>query len=238
MTKEELANLLNGREYGEEITEAEEKEAEASCLLVIFGGGDDLVELRGAIDEEFGAYNGVTFGLLDGGTVELYIDASRREELESLGMMSAYEARLASATKVEAVWGSKDAADDGFAWTFRTDAPHATFDILEGREEDGGNHYCRGIVIDLNGGGMIRKYRKKPVVVEAALVTEDNLPEVAAWCGGQVKEVALPKRCIDIQTLEGEMRADVGTYVIRGVQGEFYPCRADIFEATYEGVLS
>lgn len=87
---------------------------------------------------------------------------------------------------------------------------------------------------------MIRKYRKKSVVIEAALVTEDNLDAVAAWCGGAVKGTMLPpsKRCIDIHTREGEMRADVGAYVIRGVRGEFYPCRGDIFEATYEDVVS
>jgi hypothetical protein len=39
-----------------------------------------------------------------------------------------------------------------------------------------------------------------------------------------------------IHTLEGEMRADVGDYIIRGIAGEFYPCKAEIFEATYEAV--
>lgn len=78
-------------------------------------------------------------------------------------------------------------------------------------------------------------YRKKPVVVEARELTAANLEEVESWCGGSIKGIKLEReqRCIDIQTLEGEMRAEIGCYVIKGVKGEFYPCRADIFKATY-----
>lgn len=82
------------------------------------------------------------------------------------------------------------------------------------------------------------KYRKKPVVVEAHQLTIDNIGFVESWCGGSVKGIKLPveERCIDIQTLEGEMRGNMGDYIIKGVQGEFYPCKPDIFEATYEKV--
>jgi hypothetical protein len=86
-----------------------------------------------------------------------------------------------------------------------------------------------------------RRYRKKPVVVEAMQLDMDNRYEVAAWCGGQVKEAApsgtiYAPGLLSIDTLEGRMWAAGGDYVIRGVQGEFYPCKPDIFEATYEGV--
>lgn len=79
-------------------------------------------------------------------------------------------------------------------------------------------------------------YRKKPVVIEARELTVDNLEELEAWCKGSIKGTKLPReqRVIDIQTLEGEMRAEIGNYIIKGVKGEFYPCRADIFKATYE----
>ena len=89
------------------------------------------------------------------------------------------------------------------------------------------------------------KYRKKPVVIEAVRVTPTNVREVAAWCGGRVISEAKPSDPtdvyvgLDIPTLEGVMRAQTyhgGDYVIRGVQGEFYPCKPDIFEATYEAV--
>jgi hypothetical protein len=78
-------------------------------------------------------------------------------------------------------------------------------------------------------------YRKKPVVVEARqfALSTDATP-IADWCGGRVLYTATP--CVLIGTLEGDMRAVVGDYVIKGVAGEFYPCRADIFQATYEAV--
>lgn len=84
------------------------------------------------------------------------------------------------------------------------------------------------------------KYRKKPVVIDAVELTRDNSREVAEWCEGTVGTFVDPKdyretaRGVIIGTLEGEMRALPGDYVIRGVQGEFYPCKPDIFAATYE----
>lgn len=58
MTKESLAAELNGREYGSEISRAEEKAAKAAGLVVVFGYSDDNVEFRGCIDDEVGAYDG------------------------------------------------------------------------------------------------------------------------------------------------------------------------------------
>jgi len=91
-------------------------------------------------------------------------------------------------------------------------------------------------------------YRKRPVVIEARRIPEAKLPgsvpsrgEIAAiayWCGGAVMtNVSSGEFCIDIRTLEGVMRALPGDWIIKGVQGEFYPCKADIFAATYEEVL-
>lgn len=82
----------------------------------------------------------------------------------------------------------------------------------------------------------MKKYRKKPVVIEAEQLNVSNIYLLERWCGGQVKGTKLPidQRSIDIQTLEGEMRASMGDYIIKGVKGEFYPCKPDIFEATYE----
>lgn len=82
------------------------------------------------------------------------------------------------------------------------------------------------------------KYRKKPVIIEARRFTEDNAEQVAAWCNGRLFGGA-PTRAVPfiiIPTLEGEMRVDLGSYVICGVDGEFYPCKPDIFEKTYEPV--
>ena len=84
------------------------------------------------------------------------------------------------------------------------------------------------------------KYRKKPVVIEAELLNKKDGPSLADWCGGiWYNLTARGDRgedisCIVITTLEGDMRAELGDYIIKGIQGEFYPCKPDIFEATYE----
>jgi hypothetical protein len=84
---------------------------------------------------------------------------------------------------------------------------------------------------------MAERFRKRPVEIEAMRVTDRNGAEVEVWCGGESYDVAMAPgqtHHVDIKTLEGTMRADVGDYVIKGVQGEFYPCKPDIFRATYE----
>ena len=81
------------------------------------------------------------------------------------------------------------------------------------------------------------RFRKRPVEVEARLLTEDTALDILVWIrNGKHRGNVLVGGAIDIYTLEGTMRADVGDYVIEGVQGEFYPCKPDIFEATYEPV--
>ena len=85
-------------------------------------------------------------------------------------------------------------------------------------------------------------YMKKPVVIAAHQLTKENLKELAQWCGGRAKEEPKPSDPTDvaywleIPTLEGTMHARIGDYIIKGVQGEFYSCREDIFEQTYEPV--
>ena len=78
-------------------------------------------------------------------------------------------------------------------------------------------------------------YRTKPVVVEAFYVTVVNIEEVAIWCGGSIKGIALPKyaRCIDIQTREGEICAEIGD-VITKEMGEVYVYKVDTFELRFE----
>lgn len=80
-----------------------------------------------------------------------------------------------------------------------------------------------------------RKYKKKPVVVEAIQLTNKNLLEVKEWCNGELVPNAETSGCdLYISTLEGIMHADINDYIIQGVKGEFYPCKPDIFEKTYE----
>ena len=76
------------------------------------------------------------------------------------------------------------------------------------------------------------QYRKKPVVIEAIQLTEENVDLLVQFCGGKIKAHFLVG--VVIETLEGDMLANKGDYIIKGVKGEFYPCKPDIFEMTYE----
>lgn len=87
-------------------------------------------------------------------------------------------------------------------------------------------------------------YRKKPVVIEAHRLGDDGWPD-GVWEGVNHNQIILHlerdgmKRVTgyaEILTLEGTMRAEIGDYIIKGVKGEFYPCKPDIFAATYEEV--
>ena len=84
------------------------------------------------------------------------------------------------------------------------------------------------------------RFRKKPVVIDAVQYDGNfrsldcfSINEVAHFIVSKDSE---GKQCIKIPTLEGEMIASIGDYIIRGVQGEYYPCKPDIFEMTYEMV--
>lgn len=83
------------------------------------------------------------------------------------------------------------------------------------------------------------KYRKKPVVIEAIqlLAGPEHAGAVGGWmlaCGFHDFEVLDNMGAMRIGTLEGDHRADIGDFIIRGVAGEFYPCKPTIFAATYE----
>jgi hypothetical protein len=78
-------------------------------------------------------------------------------------------------------------------------------------------------------------FTKKPVEIEARQFVESEAAELAAWCGGSVVINDLSAEpSIAIYTLEGIMAARLGDWLIRGVNGEFYPCKPDIFEKTYD----
>ena len=92
------------------------------------------------------------------------------------------------------------------------------------------------------------KFRKRPVVIEA--MQANGSPEsnraIIDWTRGSKTPASMDKRvvgkelhekaCLSISTLEGSLWVDPGDWVIRGVSGEHYPCKPDIFEATYERV--
>lgn len=85
------------------------------------------------------------------------------------------------------------------------------------------------------------KYRKKPVIIEAIQFEDnsDRIIEIHEFMGGDTIRVNYEDKdnpYLKIETLEGTMKASVGDYIIKGVNGEFYPCKPDIFEKTYERV--
>lgn len=86
---------------------------------------------------------------------------------------------------------------------------------------------------------MIKEYRKKPVVVEAIQFDGWNWAECYQFMSNEpvfLPQIIKKMDSIQIDTLEGKMTANIGDYIIKGVNGEFYPYKPDIFEKTYEEV--
>jgi|LUMK01.1.fsa_nt_gb hypothetical protein len=96
---------------------------------------------------------------------------------------------------------------------------------------------------------MIKKYKKKPIPIEAIQWTGNNAEEVIEFCDDSL--IYNVKDYIDmaesrglpdgstffiIKTLEGYMDVQVGAYIIKGVKGELYPCKEDIFLETYDEI--
>lgn len=129
MDIKEFAQLLNGRQYGEEITGKEERLAEELGFVIVFGYSDDSTEFRGAICDETGCY--------DGGEILLDKDGIL-EKCES--ECKYYKKAAEKATQIEAIW----CGEGNYSWTYKTDIPHETFDIFEDGEK-----YCRGIIFDI-----------------------------------------------------------------------------------------
>lgn len=87
---------------------------------------------------------------------------------------------------------------------------------------------------------MTMTHRKRPVEVEAKrLETVDDLARISTWLDafGQPHAILLDEGALLIQTLEGAMRAVPGDWVIQGTRGEFYPCKPDAFDDTFEPII-
>lgn len=85
----------------------------------------------------------------------------------------------------------------------------------------------------------MNRYRKKPVVIEAIQRTGDNDTEIVEWAYGGWSDSRMWQHqdgSLVIPTLEGDHKAGVGDWIIKGVKGEFYPCKNDVFVISYEAV--
>ena len=80
---------------------------------------------------------------------------------------------------------------------------------------------------------MAKSYRKKPVMIEAVQWTGENHAEMCEFIDPETFEI-IPRVGLVIHTLEGDHYASPGDYIIKGINGEFYPCKPDIFAKTYE----
>lgn len=130
MTKEELAGKLDGGQYGHEIPKYLDDAAKSDGLVVVFGASDSLMEFRGAIHNEANVYEEEIVPIYNNAVIENQCDAEDCPYFAALFL---------GASKIEAVWD-----EEGYSWIYKTDIPHATFEIMEY-----GDKYCRGIVFSI-----------------------------------------------------------------------------------------
>lgn len=130
-----FAAKLSGRSYGEEMTREEEAEAKALNLVVMFGASDDLLEFRGALRDEAGAYEGADVALWwNGPRLEIMEQREDADELIAAGWSPPQPSYA-----VRADWSPDDL---GCSWRITPNVPFASFDIMED-----GQLFCRGAVI-------------------------------------------------------------------------------------------
>jgi hypothetical protein len=128
----QLAAMITGAEIREEVSPNTTRQAKDAGLVIVFGASDDLMEFRGAIDDEVGA-GSVTVDAQ--GLMPNFEDIEKHDK----DGLRDYFKREGGGKAIEAVWDT-----DGYSWTYKTTIPHETFEVLED-----GKPYCRGIVFRL-----------------------------------------------------------------------------------------
>jgi hypothetical protein len=140
MTKEQLAEQINGTEYRDEVSQLHEQAAKQHGLVIVFGYSDDNMEFRGAINDEVGCYEGGT-ALVDSKGL-----LPERDNIDDDETLEDYFKRKSTAKEIKAVWCPKDGNGEIIAsWAYETKIPHAVFDVVEDDEL-----YCKGIVFSLS----------------------------------------------------------------------------------------
>ena len=125
-----VKRLIDGKEYCHEMDGINRAELAELGVVVVFGGSDDLMEFRGAIDDEIGA---------DGGTTaHITLEGLFKNDCEN-GDCPYAEKLKKDCPTIEAIWDR-----DGISWQYETDIPHITFKIMED-----GDVYCIGIIFRL-----------------------------------------------------------------------------------------
>ncbi|WP_353175738.1 hypothetical protein [Delftia acidovorans] len=132
-----IQSLLHGMEYPLRIPKAITEAARANGIVIVYGASDDLMELEGAIHDEFGCYEGGTAKLDAKGLLQDWDSVKDRGDKDEI---TDWLAREKAAKSITAIWGPSE--PQGASWAYETAIPHATFDVME----DGGI-YCRGLLI-------------------------------------------------------------------------------------------
>lgn len=132
MITREIAEILDGIEYRCDIDPMDLKYAKDNGAVIVFGASDDLMEFRGAIDDEAGASGGSP----------IYFNQYGEIENACANSFCPYFDRFIhrNTSTITPIWDS-----EGYSWTYETDIPHETFDIFED-----GRKYCRGIVFSID----------------------------------------------------------------------------------------
>jgi len=140
MTKETFASMIDCRDRRTGIAKDEELLAKNEGFIVVYGESDDLMEFRGVIDDEIGAYNGTTAIILKTNNGYKVLSESSIEEINE--PLRDYDLDLISGLEIESKFD-----DDGYTWTMNVahGMPVAYFDILEDGEK-----FCKGIVISVD----------------------------------------------------------------------------------------
>ena len=136
--------MINGRQYGDEVTKGEESLAKQHGLVVVFGYSDDNVEFRGAICDEAGAHDakGKAIKFTRAGKLLEVPDRDEREVLEKFGVLE--QVLNGPNTASIRVWWCRE--DNGPCWTFEASFPHATFEV---KDDELDVLFCRGLVFKL-----------------------------------------------------------------------------------------
>jgi hypothetical protein len=145
------AKLLNGREYGMEITNEEEARAKKEGIIVVFGASDDLMEIRGFVEDELSCFEGGSAYFNDKGLIE---NKCNNDECPY------FSRSIDESMSVTAIWDI-----DGYSWGYETNIPHEAFDIMEDGEK-----YCRGIVFYIK--DAIQPHLKEKTDTRSSLVRE------------------------------------------------------------------
>lgn len=131
MIEKEVADMLNNIEYDEEIREDILKYAKENGAVIVFGASDDLMEFRGAIEDEVSCNDGCCIHIDGNGLVQ---NKCKDEDCPY------FEEKLLHTKTIEGIWDS-----EGYSWIYTTEIPHETFEMLED-----GQKYCRGIVFSMD----------------------------------------------------------------------------------------